>query len=85
MLLGDVPVRRIAAWVGCLPEFILGDLNCDGVADFADVSAFALALLDPDLYVEAHPDCPIAAADTNIDGNIDGVDIAGFVSLVLPP
>lgn len=84
-LLGDIPVRRIAAWVGCLPEFILGDLNCDGVVDLADISPFALALLDLDLYVQAHPECPLAAADTNGDANIDGADIAGFVSLLLSP
>ena len=36
-------------------------------------------------YVEAHPDCPIMAADTNGDGVIDGADIAGFVSLLLLP
>jgi hypothetical protein len=43
----------------------LGDLNCDDQVDVDDVGPFILALIDPDGYAAAYPDCDITLADMN--------------------
>ncbi len=59
-----------------------GDLNCDGMIDFDDISPFVLALSGYDAYHAAYPDCNWYNADINGDGNISFDDIAGFVALL---
>lgn len=59
-----------------------GDLNCDGVADSRDVSAFVLALCHASRYAEEYPDCRRLNADVNGDGLADFGDINPFVGLV---
>ena len=61
---------------------VLGDLNCDGVCDAIDVEPFVLALVNPDAYELAYPDCDIMLADANRDGNVNLFDIDAFVALL---
>jgi hypothetical protein len=60
----------------------LGDLNCDGVVNFDDISPFVLALSDPQAYQAAFPNCPIARADCNGDGAVNFDDINAFVAVL---
>jgi hypothetical protein len=71
-------------YLAIAPRTIKGDLNCDCVVGFSDVDPFVQALLDPLGYAAAHPNCGIANADVNLDTNVDGADVAGFVDLVAP-
>ncbi len=64
---------------------ILGDMNCDGVLDLDDVSAMVLALLDPDAYAVAYTECDILTGDMTEDGSVDGLDVQGFVDLLIMP
>ncbi|MCA9255402.1 MAG: hypothetical protein KDA33_07175, partial [Phycisphaerales bacterium] len=63
----------------------LGDMNCDGFVDDADIGAFALAMVDAGEYGAAFPACDINLADMNQDTFKDGLDIAGFVDALLAP
>jgi hypothetical protein len=60
----------------------LGDLNCDGEANFDDIDPFVLALSSPDEYLIAFPNCNILNGDCNQDGNVDFDDIDAFVALL---
>ena len=57
---------------------ILGDLNCDGSFNGADIDPFFLALGDPVEYAAAFPGCDILLADMNGDGSVNGADIDVF-------
>ena len=57
-----------------------GDLNCDGVVNFADINAFVLALTDPIGYANVAPWCAVENADMNGDGRVDFADINPFVA-----
>ena len=57
---------------------VLGDLNCDGALNGADIDPFFLALGDPAGYGTAFPECTSALADMNCDGRVDGADIDAF-------
>jgi hypothetical protein len=59
-----------------------GDLNCDGVVDFADINPFVLAVSDPAGYAQQYPFCDRMNGDVNNDGVVDFTDINGFVSLL---
>ncbi len=59
---------------------VLGDLNCDGVVDFADIDPFVLALSSPAAYQTQYPNCNWLNADTNGDGRVDFADIDPFVA-----
>jgi RHS repeat-associated protein len=61
---------------------LYGDLNCDGVVDFADIDAFVLAISDPAAYAAAFPDCNIVLGDANGDGLVNFADINAFVTLL---
>ena len=67
------------------PSTPLGDLNCDGAVDPADIAPFALALSDPVAYGSAYPACALARADVNGDGLEDGRDVTPFVAALLAP
>jgi endonuclease/exonuclease/phosphatase family metal-dependent hydrolase len=65
-----------------VPTWPLGDLNCDGSVDFADINPFVLALSNPALYGQSYPGCPIANGDINSDGTVDFSDVNPFVALL---
>ena len=53
----------------------VGDCNCDGRVDFADINAFVSA-------IEGAPQCLLARCDINGDGQVDFRDINPFVTLL---
>lgn len=59
-------------------EYELGDLNCDGAFNGADIDPFFLALGNPALYEQQFPNCDILLGDMNCDGRVDGGDIDEF-------
>jgi hypothetical protein len=66
----------------------VGDMNCDGNADFGDINAFVTALLGGEAaYYQEFPNCDWYRADCNGDGGVDFDDINPFVDLMthLPP
>jgi hypothetical protein len=60
----------------------VGDVNCDGAVDFADINPFVLALSDPDQYAATFPYCIWQNADCNGDQRVDFADINAFVALL---
>lgn len=56
-----------------------GDVDNDTMVTVADVSAFAAALIDPETATAQ----ALCAADTNLDGDVNGADIAIFTACVL--
>ncbi len=73
-----------AAIAESMEDIMAGDMDCNGSVDYAgDLPLFVSALLDPTGY-EPPPDCSVNAADMNADGDINGSDIAGFVSALIP-
>ncbi len=70
---------------GILRIYPLGDLNCDGAVNFADINPFVMALSNPSGYEQAHPTCNINLADINGDGHVDFADINPFVALLTQP
>jgi hypothetical protein len=62
---------------------IPGDADCDGHLDGGDIDAFLLALLDPNAYGAAHPNCNIRNNDSNNDGPVNLADVAPFVNCIL--
>ncbi len=66
------------------PPGALGDMNCDGLVNTADIPAFALALVDATAYAAAYQGCNIRRGDTNGDMVVDGRDIQMFIELVIP-
>ena len=62
-----------------------GDLNCDGVVDFADIDGFITALLSPASYGEKYPRCERVNGDLNADGAVTFFDIDPFVTALLAP
>gem|GEM_PF-4781885 len=59
----------------------LGDVDGNGVVEFADAAAMSAMLLDPTAGM-ADQQC---AADVNEDGAINGLDIQAFLDLLLNP
>jgi hypothetical protein len=59
-----------------------GDMNCDGVVDFKDNSAFTLALMNPTGYAQTYPNCDILLGDINGNGVVGFEDINPFVALL---
>ena len=81
----DVPL------FGTLPAFAAnfaftsarrGDLNCDGVVNFADINPFVLALTGQAAYEAAFPNCRWLNGDVNADGQVNFADINPFVALL---
>ena len=69
-----------SSWIAATPtpgifeaDFLLGDVNQDGIIDFDDISPF-ITLLQSGTY--------LAEADTNEDGIVDFDDISPFVILL---
>jgi hypothetical protein len=65
-----------------LGPYRLGDLNCDGAVDFADINPFVLLLGDPTAWQAAFPGCPQINGDINGDGAVGFGDINPFVALL---
>ena len=60
----------------------LGDVNCDGAVNFADIDPFVLALTDPLTYAQSYPECDSLLGDVNDDGALNFGDIDPFVALL---
>jgi hypothetical protein len=65
-----------------LPDESPGDVNCDGVVNFADINPFVLALSNPAAWQAAYPGCPVLNGDINGDGVVSFADINPFVMLL---
>jgi hypothetical protein len=74
-----VPTMR-GVTTACNP----GDVNCDGQANFFDIDPFVTAVLTPEAYQAAYPQCNVNAADLNNDGLINFFDIDPFVATLFP-
>lgn len=63
------------------PVLCAGDLNCDGVVNFADISPFIAAIKagSPDNWPV---DCPWLNGDLNGDGTVNFADISGFIAQI---
>ncbi|GEM_PF-1195234 len=61
---------------------VAGDIDCDGVRNFGDISPFVAALMGPETYQHLYPDCQWIRADINEDGSVDFKDINPFVALI---
>jgi predicted outer membrane repeat protein len=59
-----------------------GDLNCDGVVDAFDISAFILALTNPAAYDAQFSDCHAILGDASFDGAVDAFDISAFIEFL---
>ena len=62
--------------------WLAGDLNCDGVVNFADINPFVLALGGQAAYQAQFPNCHWLNADCNSDGVVSFADINPFVALL---
>ena len=60
----------------------VGDLNCDGAVDLADIDGFVLGLSNGEAYREQYPDCDLLNGDLSFDRLVDFADIDGFVELL---
>jgi len=63
-------------------EPLMGDMNCDGTFNNADIPAFVLALIEPGNYAATYPDCDILNGDIDGDGSLSNADIPAFVDLL---
>ncbi|MCH8806592.1 MAG: hypothetical protein IH986_10950 [Planctomycetes bacterium] len=68
-------LTRLAGLIATAP---MGDLNCDGVLNGADINPFFLALGNPTMYATRFPNCDPMNGDINRDGRLDGADINPF-------
>jgi len=57
-----------------------GDMNCDCAVNLADLPHFVQALVDPAGFTG----CNILNGDMQPDGSVDGRDVQGFASLLIP-
>jgi hypothetical protein len=57
-----------------------GDVDCSGAVEVGDLGPFVQALLDPDGYMAAYPDCDVVLADMSGDCLLDGTDVQQFVA-----
>ena len=63
-------------------RFILGDMNCDGTVNFADINPFVLAMTNPEAYRAQFHILPALHGDINQDGSFDFGDINPFTALI---
>lgn len=69
-----------------LRHYCIGDLNCDGTIDFADINPFVLYLSNNAAWQAAYPGCAISNGDINLDGTFGQGsfgDINPFVGLMV--
>ena len=65
-----------------LAPTVLGDMNCDGVANGLDIAPFIMAITNPSGYAQAYPGCPAQIGDMNGDGFTNLLDVNPFVQLL---
>lgn len=64
-------------------SYLLGDMNLDGVVNNQDITAFVLALTDPNAYAVMYPTANLLqVGDINGDLSFDNQDINPFVTLL---
>jgi len=56
-----------------VPDFVLGDVNCDGVTDFLDIAPFIQLLVDGEFSEKA---------DIDDSDEVDFLDIAPFIAIL---
>ncbi len=61
---------------------LTGDMDCNGVVDFDDISPFVLALSGEGNYQTEYPDCNWYNADCDGNGVVDFDDIDAFIGLL---
>lgn len=61
----------------------LGDMDCDGSVNYADVALFAEALLDSAAFDSSHPTCGSDQADMDASGTPDSADIQAFIEVLV--
>ena len=66
---------------GC--EGLLGDLNCDGMVNAADIGPFTLAIIDGAAYATEYSDCDAMLADYSEDDSLTIDDVAGLVAALI--
>jgi len=69
--------------VGDACDSLIGDMNCDGVVNVADVAPLTLALTDLAAYQLQFPGCDPLNGDMNQDLALDGRDIGLFVNCLI--
>ena len=77
-----VPQMGLLVFRYSVPPPKPGDMNCDGVVNFADINPFVLALSNQSAYETAYPNCRYLNADANSDGFVNFADINPFVALL---
>jgi hypothetical protein len=84
MLFGGYTVnqRYGETWEYRLVTVALGDVNCDGYFDGADIDPFFFGLGDTLEYQKRFQGCYVNNADVNGDGSFDGADIDPFFELL---
>jgi YD repeat-containing protein len=60
----------------------MADMNCDGQVTSADISAFTLAMTNPEQYAITYEDCLLALGDLNGDGYVTAADITLFTQMM---
>ncbi len=68
--------------IGADEVLLLGDMNCDGSADYGDINPFVDALAYPETYAADYPCCDILAGDLSGNGTTGYEDINLFVELL---
>jgi len=81
--IGDTPYYECEDEYPLMHRFILGDMNVDGRADFADINSFVLALSNPTLYQTTYRILPVIHGDCNQDGALNFADINPFVAILI--
>ena len=71
------------ASLATVAPYVTGDMNCDGVVDFDDISPFVTALVGQAAYKARYPTCRWLNADCNHDGLVDFDDINPFVKCLI--
>ena len=78
-------IDDIQIWGIVEPVPLIGDMNCDGVINFADINPFVLALTGQAAYEAAFPSCRWLNADVNGDSQVNFADINPFVAKLTQP
>ncbi len=61
----------------------IGDMNCDGIVNNADIDPFVLAITDARAYIAQFADCFLTNGDVNLDGRVDNADVDSFVAIIM--
>jgi len=71
---------------GCTEPCCIGDMNCDGYINFADINPFVLYLSNQPAWQQMFPECSPCNGDINCDGTYGQQsfgDINPFVALIV--